>query len=101
MNRQRREIAEQLRSKAKGSGLVSKDEILRLLDMRPYPDTKLITPYCVDKNDVEYLANLIDRPTCHLAEDEEGRTRCARCGCTALYLSEALYCPDCGAEVLK
>lgn len=49
----------------------------------------------------ETVANLIDRPTTTLTEDEDGRTCCANCGCTALYMSDATYCPDCGAEVVK
>lgn len=47
------------------------------------------------------LADLVDRPTTHLTEDEDGRTCCASCGCSALYMSEASYCPDCGAEVVE
>lgn len=47
------------------------------------------------------LADLIDRPTTHLTEDEDGRTCCASCGCSALYMSEASYCPKCGAEVVS
>lgn len=47
------------------------------------------------------LADLIDRETCHLVEDEEGRTACSECGCTALYMLDASYCPDCGAEVAE
>lgn len=47
------------------------------------------------------LADLIDRPTTTLTEDEDGRTCCANCGCVALYMSDAAYCPDCGAEVVK
>lgn len=47
------------------------------------------------------LADLIDRETCHLVEDEEGRTACSECGCTALYMLDASYCPDCGAEVVE
>lgn len=46
------------------------------------------------------LADLIDRPTCHLVEDEDGRTACSECGCTALYLSDATYCPDCGGVIV-
>lgn len=49
----------------------------------------------------ETLADLIDRPTTTLTEDEDGRTCCANCGCAALYMSDATYCPDCGAEVVK
>lgn len=47
------------------------------------------------------LADLIDRPTTTLTEDEDGRTCCANCGCAALYMSDAAYCPDCGAEVVE
>lgn len=52
-------------------------------------------------NIFDYLADLIDRETCHLVEDEEGRTACSECGCTALYMLDASYCPDCGAEVVN
>lgn len=45
------------------------------------------------------LADLIDRPTCHLVEDEDGRTACSECGCTALCLLDATYCPDCGSII--
>lgn len=45
------------------------------------------------------LADLIDRPTCHLVEDEDGRTACSECGCTALCLPDATYCPDCGSII--
>ena len=48
---------------------------------------------------VNYLADLIDRPTCHLIEDEDGRTACSECGCAALYLPDATYCPDCGSII--
>lgn len=54
-------------------------------------------------NGMEYgptLADLIDRPTCHLIEDEDGRTACSECGCAALYLSDATYCPDCGGVIV-
>lgn len=51
--------------------------------------------------DLLHLADLIDRPTTTLTEDEDGRTCCANCGCAALYMSDATYCPDCGAEVVK
>lgn len=54
-------------------------------------------------NGMEYgptLADLIDRPTCRLIEDKDGRTACSECGCTALYLSDATYCPDCGGVLV-
>lgn len=46
------------------------------------------------------LADLIERQICHLVEDDEGRTACSECGCTALCMGEARFCPDCGAEVV-
>ena len=50
---------------------------------------------------LDRLADLIDRPTTTLTEDEDGRICCANCGCTALYMSDAVYCPDCGAVVTE
>lgn len=49
---------------------------------------------------LDELADLIDRPTCHLIEDQDGRTACSECGCTALCLSDAVYCPDCGGVII-
>ena len=46
------------------------------------------------------LVDLIDRPTTTLTEDEDERTCCANCGCAALYMSDATYCPDRAAEVV-
>jgi len=46
------------------------------------------------------LADLIDRPTCHLIEDEDGRTACSECGCTALCMRDATYCPACGGLIV-
>lgn len=59
------------------------------------------TPGCADADDLMHLADLIDRPTCHLVEDDEGRTSCSECGCSAPCMGEARYCPDCGARVVK
>lgn len=49
---------------------------------------------------VGVLVDLIERPTCRLVEDEEGRAACSECGCTALCMSSASFCPYCGAEVI-
>lgn len=49
----------------------------------------------------DMLADLIDRETCHLVEDEEGCTACSECGCAALYMLDASYCPDCGRKVVR
>ena len=47
------------------------------------------------------LADLIDRETCHLVEDDDGRTACSECGCTALCMLDASYCPECGRKVVR
>lgn len=47
------------------------------------------------------LADLIDRPTCHLVIDAEERATCSNCGCSALYMADASFCPDCGAKIIK
>lgn len=78
-----------------GSFVDVDDLLSELLDRRAYDSEKAI-------NAVEALdiADLIDRPTCHLIEDEDGRTACSECGCTALCLSGAAYCPDCGGVIV-
>lgn len=50
---------------------------------------------------LDELADLIDRPTCHLVKDEDGRTICSECEGTALGKLDAVYCPECGAEVVE
>nr|DAL95700.1 MAG TPA: adenylate kinase [Caudoviricetes sp.] len=50
---------------------------------------------------LDELADLIDRPTCHLVKDEDGRTICSECEGTALGKLDAVYCPECGAEVVR
>ena len=49
----------------------------------------------------ERLADLIDRPTCRLVEDEHGYTYCSECGFTAPCMLDASYCPECGARVVR
>lgn len=50
------------------------------------------------------LADLIDRPTCHISETDhefEGSVRCDRCRTTFNRPWEPFkYCPNCGAEVV-
>lgn len=50
---------------------------------------------------LDELADLIDRPTCHLVKDEDGRTICSECEGTALGKLDAVYCPECGAGVVE
>ena len=50
---------------------------------------------------VNYLADLIDRPTTRVEVDGHGRSRCANCGCDDWCLADgSRYCPNCGAEVV-
>lgn len=54
--------------------------------------------------DVLRLADLIEpapERTCRLVEDDENRTACSECGASYLCMSDASYCPDCGAKVIE
>lgn len=50
--------------------------------------------------DIKAFIRESDRPTCHLVEDEDGYTACSECGCTALCMRDAVFCPSCGALVI-
>lgn len=65
---------------------------------------------CVDYergNIFDYLADLIDRPTCKKEEHDEYYWRCTRCGGFVCWdavtdccgVIPTRYCPNCGAEV--
>lgn len=94
---ERRETIENLRCLSYMNRVRYKEEFYELLDETVMePDTGYH-----EMNDVfERIADLIDRPTCHLIEDQDGRTACSECGCTALYMSDATYCPDCGGMIV-
>lgn len=94
---ERRETVENLRCLSYTNRVRYKEEFYELLDETVMePDTGYH-----EMNDVfERIADLIDRPTCHLIEDKDGRTACSECGCVALYLSDATYCPDCGGVIV-
>lgn len=54
--------------------------------------------------DVQRLADLIEpepERTCRLVEDSENRTACSECGASYLCMSDASFCPDCGAKVIE
>lgn len=104
-NEERRELAEIMRTEAQlwhillpGAYLNRREasmffqDIMHFVGINGRPEPEKI---------YNRLADLIDRPTTTLTEDENGRTCCANCGCVALYMSEATYCPDCGAEVIE
>lgn len=93
---ERREAVENLRRLSYMNRVRYKEEFYELLDETVMePDTGYH-----EMNDVfERIADLIDRPTCHLIEDEDGRPACSECGYAALYLSDVAYCPVCGAII--
>lgn len=86
----KREVAKKLREPKESLLAYPADELIRLRRETGCPR---------GQDFYEHLADLIDRPTCHLVEDEDGRTACSECGCTALYLLDAMYCPDCGSII--
>lgn len=51
-------------------------------------------------DDIKAFVSESGRPTCHLVEDEDGYTACSECGCTALCMRDAVFCPSCGARVI-
>lgn len=51
-------------------------------------------------DDIKAFVHESDRPTCHLVEDEDGYTACSECGCTALCMRDAAFCPSRGARVI-
>ena len=90
-----REVAERLRILASNAH-ADKDYVLDALGLYPGEYIDGFDPYCVNE-----LADLIDRPTCHLIEDEDGYTACSECGCTALCMRDATYCPACGCVIVN
>lgn len=62
-----------------------------------YPTAKATV---IDKDTVHIGGDFFKRVrTCHLVEDDEGRTACSECKASYLCMSSATWCPDCGARV--
>ena len=94
----RREAAESLRASANvGGARTLKRELARALGIR----LDDYTQEGAHSKILRGLADLIDRPTCHLLEDERGYTYCSECGFTAPCVLDASYCPECGARVVR
>lgn len=97
-------IAERLRGQAETwRGYLPDDT---LWDMSDHQFTEsVLMAFGLDDMDMhvheafDKLADMFDRPTCHLIEDQDGRTARSECGCTALYMRDATYCPDCGGVI--
>ncbi len=97
-DKERREVAARLRV------LASHREV----DKEMFHDAIGVWPGgCIDGYDpvgVMELADLIEpapERTCRLVEDDENRTACSECGASYLCMSDASYCPDCGAKVIE
>lgn len=109
-NKKRQEIAQKLRN------------VVNCCDHEPHygvPDSEVFsvlevglgtTDGFADADDVERLADLIDRPTCKMLYDESWEDecpsyylprRCSVCGDSFIYYKygQLNYCPNCGAEV--
>lgn len=82
-----------------GSFVDIDDLLSELLDRRVY-DSEV----AIDACDALGIADLIDRPTCHISETDhefEDSVRCDRCRTTFnLPWDPFKYCPNCGAEVV-
>ena len=83
-------------------------ERMRLYDVSEFKESAIVpfldclgAGYLNWREVLDSLADLIDRPTCHLIEDEDGYTACSECGCTALCLRDATYCPACGRVIVN
>lgn len=95
-DKQRPEVVKRLRNG--GIARNSKEAyvlLLRCVGIRPQLPATSTYKYAMVR-----IADLIDRPTCHLVENEDGYTACSECGCTALCMLDAVFCPDCGARVI-
>ena len=95
---ERREVAARLRV------LASHREV----DKEMFHDAIGVWPGgCIDGYDpvgVMELADLVEpapERTCRLVEDDENRTACSECGASYLCMSDASFCPDCGAKVTR
>ena len=95
---ERREVAQELRE-LRHTTYYREEVVENICDVISIADP--VNTFREPEDVYKLLADLIDRPTTTLTEDEDGRTCCANCGCTALYMSDAVYCPDCGAEVVE
>lgn len=120
-DKQRREVAEKLRERTKKPmGKSMQRMFTKTLDMYAHDNGWLNPDRATSRWDVivNYLADLIDRPTCHdVADFDRESFKCSRCGFRVLSIDGAPdaaklvgtkggvvdfgYCPNCGAEVVE
>ena len=107
---ERREVANKLRERtkhklSKGESMQHMfSETLGVYRTYDYGAFGLVKESETWKNIVNLLADLIDRPTCHISETDhefEDSVRCDRCRTKFNRPWEPFrYCPNCGAEVI-
>ena len=95
---ERREAAARLRTLADGDSPMNERSVDALYTALGFPWSFGTGIEC---SVIRHLADLIDRQTCHLIEDEDGYTACSECGCTALCMRDATYCPACGRVIVN
>lgn len=92
---ERRDVAQKLREPKESLLAYPDDELIRLRRETGCPR---------GQDFYEHLADLIDRPTCHISDTDhefEDSVRCDRCLTTFNRPWEPFkYCPNCGAEVV-
>lgn len=94
----RREVAARLRTLTDGESPMTERSVNDLYTALGFPWSFGTGIECAV---IRHLADLIDRETCHLIEDEDGYTACSECGCTALCMRDATYCPACGRVIVN
>lgn len=95
---ERREVAQELRE-LRHTTYYSEEIVDNICDSISIADTA--NTFREPEDVYKLLADLIDRQTCHLIEDEDGYTACSECGCTALCMRDATYCPACGRVIVN
>ena len=107
-NEERREVAGRIRERICRNHRAVWDVVLELSCIDVFGDR-----FRSNEEFALFLADLIDRPTCHDAEDERNKAfTCSACGFSDSKLSfnpfgidlielkpDFHYCPNCGAEV--
>lgn len=112
-NEERREVAGRIRERICRNHRTAWDVVLELSYIDVFGDR-----FRMNKEFTLFLADLIDRPTCHDVTDLDRESfKCSRCGYRVLSIDGAPdaaklvspkggvvdfgYCPNCGAEVVE
>ena len=105
-NEERREVARKLRERTKKPmGKSMQRMFTETLGIYAHHISWMNPDKATNRWDVivNYLADLIDRPTCRklIPDEMEGYVFCSNCGAEIGEYSVPNYCPSCGAEVVE